>query len=194
MRPGQRLAVDILLQQPLAHHQGERTLGTPPRRIGRLVDDVAQVVEASGPLRLARREPLLARLPALPGARREAEDLHLDAAALQRARQEVGATGRDHDRPAAHRAGIVEQQGDDGVAEFGVALALEGQRVHGVDDDARQARGVERAFLQVEVPGAVLLRQQAALQPIGETGDGARQRAQLAVEIGAQALQLFGRG
>jgi len=66
-----------------------------------------------------------ARLPALPRAGGEAENLDLDAAALQRARQNVGA-GRGHrDRTTAHRAGIVDQQGHHGIAEIGVLLALE---------------------------------------------------------------------
>jgi hypothetical protein len=83
----------------------------------------------------------LARLPALPGLGGEAEDLDLDAAALQRAGEDVGAGRGDRDRPAAHRAGIVEQQRHHRVAELGVALLLEGERLHRVDDDARQARG-----------------------------------------------------
>ena len=57
-----------------------------------------------------------------------------------------------------------------------------------------EPRGVERAFLEVEIPGAVLLRHQLALQPVGEARHGARQVAQLLVEEGAQPLQLVGRG
>ena len=55
VRPGQRLAVDVLLEQALAHHQGERALGAPPGRIRRLVDDVAQIVEAARDCRACRR-------------------------------------------------------------------------------------------------------------------------------------------
>src|SRR5581483_8431719 len=109
MRPVERFAVDVFLEQALAHHQPEILAGAPPWRIRRLVDDVAQVVEPAGIGRLARGKPMLARLPALPRARREAEDLYLHAAALQRARQDVGAGGGDGDRATAHRAGIVEQ-------------------------------------------------------------------------------------
>ena len=76
---------------------------------------------------------------AFPRARGEAEDLDLDAAALQRARQDVGAHRRDRDRPAAHRARIVDQQRDHRVAEIGFLLALVGQRIDRVGDDA--ARG-----------------------------------------------------
>ena len=125
VRPFQRLAVDVLLEQPLLHHQPEVRPRPPPRRVGRLVDDVAQVVQPPGQRRAVRGEPGLAALAALPGAGGEAEDLDLDLAALQRARQHVGRDRRDRDRPAAHRAGVVEQQRDHGVAEVGVALALE---------------------------------------------------------------------
>src|SRR5581483_9560984 len=90
VRPVERLAVDVLLEQTLAHHQAEILARPAPRRVGRLVDDVAQIVEAAGIGRLAGGEPLLARLPALPGAGGEAEDLDLDAAALQRAGENVG--------------------------------------------------------------------------------------------------------
>src|SRR5690606_9261914 len=105
--PEQRLAVDVLLEDALAQHQAQILAGPPPRRIGRLVDDVAQIVETARMLRLAVLDPALARRAALPGAGREAEDLDLDAAALERARQDVGAHRRDGDGTAAHRAGIV---------------------------------------------------------------------------------------
>src|SRR5690348_14303142 len=117
VRPVQRLAVDVLLQQPLAHHQAEILSRTTPWGIRSLVDDVAEIVEAAGIGRLAGGKPGFARLPALPGAGGEAENLDLDAATLQRARQDIGA-GRSHrDRAAAHRAGIVEQQRDHRIAE-----------------------------------------------------------------------------
>src|SRR6185503_9109524 len=125
VRPIERFAVDVFLEQSLAHHQAEILARATPWRVGRLVDDVAQIVEPAGVRRLAAREPGLARLPALPGTRREAENLHLYAAALQCARQNIGAGRRNGDRPAAHRAGIVEQQRLHGVAELGVLLALE---------------------------------------------------------------------
>ena len=40
--------------------------------------------------------------------------LDLDAAALEGAGESVGARYREDDRPAAHRAGIVDRQGDEG--------------------------------------------------------------------------------
>ena len=192
VRPIHRLAVNILLQQALAHHQPEVAARAPPWRVGRLVDDVAQVVEAPRRLRLARLQPRLAGLAALPGAGGEAQNLHLHAATLQRARQNVGAGGRHGDGAPAHGAGVVEQQRHHRVAEVHVLLALEGQRLLRIDDDARQARGVEDAFLQVEGPRAVLLRHQAPLQSVGEARDDGREVAELLVEVGAQALQLLG--
>src|SRR6185437_1471210 len=61
-----------------------------PRRVRRLVDDVAEIVEATGIRRLAGSKPRLARLPAFPGAGGEAQNLDLDAATLQRARENIG--------------------------------------------------------------------------------------------------------
>src|SRR6266481_5156790 len=114
MRPDQRLAVDILFENALAQHQPEIAPRPPPGRVGRLVDDVAQIVEPARVGRLAGGDPALARLPALPGAGGEAEDLDLDAAALEGAGEDVRAHRRDRNRPAAHRTGIVDQQADDG--------------------------------------------------------------------------------
>ena len=69
----------------------------------------------------------------------------------------------------------------------------------GIGDHARQPRRIENAFLEIELPGAVLLRHQAALQPVGEPRDDALQMRELLVEIGAQPFQfvmvaeIFGR-
>ena len=68
---------------------------------------------------------------------------------------------------------------------------LERQRVQRIDDDARQPRRVEQALLEVELPGAVLLRHQAALQPVGEPRHDALQVRELLVEIAAQAVELL---
>src|SRR5665647_3656140 len=67
VRPVERLAVDVFLEQAFAHHQPEIFARAPPRRVGGFVDDVAQVVEAAGIGRLAGGEPMLARLATLPG-------------------------------------------------------------------------------------------------------------------------------
>ena len=60
-----------------------------------------------------------------------------------------------------------------------------------IDDDARQPRRIELAFLEVEFPGAVLLRHQPALQAVGEAGDHALEMRELLVEIAAQPVELF---
>ena len=186
MRPDQGLAVDVLLEDALAQHQPEAAPGSPPRRVGRFVDDVAQIVEPARVGRLAGGDPALARLPALPGAGREAEDLDLDAAALQGARENVGAHRRHRYRPAAHRPRIVDQESHDGVAKIGLALALVGQRQNRVSDDARQPRGIEQPFIEIEFPGAGLLGHQLALQSVGEARDDALQMRKLLVEQMAQ--------
>ena len=60
-----------------------------------------------------------------------------------------------------------------------------------IDDDARQAGGIEQAFLEIEIPGAVLLRHQPALQAVGEPRHHALKIGQLLVEIVAQPRQLL---
>ena len=64
--------------------------------------------------------------------------------------------------------------------------------MHGIDDDARETGGVEHALLEVELPGTVLLRHQAPLQPVGEARDDALEVRELLVEIAAQAVELLG--
>ena len=50
---------------------------------------------------------------------------------------------------------------------------------------------IEIALLEVEIPGAVLLRHQPALQPVGEAADHALQIGELLVEEGAQPVELL---
>src|SRR3546814_14070295 len=57
----------------------------------------------------------------------------------------------------------------------GIALDLVGERLAGRDDDAREPRRVELAFLLVEIPRTVLLRHQAALEPVRALGHRALQ-------------------
>jgi hypothetical protein len=141
--------------------------------------------------RLAGGKPRLARLPALPGAGGETENFHFHAATLQRARQDIRA-GRGHrDGASAHRSGIVQKQRNHSVAEGGFLLVHERQRVIGIGHHPRQARRIENAFLEIEFPGAVLLRHQSALEAVGEPRDDALQMRELLVEIAAQALQLI---
>src|SRR6266851_9490582 len=60
VRPVQRFAVDVFLQKALAHHQPQILARAPPRRVGRFVDDVPEIVEASWIGRLAGGEPRFA--------------------------------------------------------------------------------------------------------------------------------------
>ena len=61
MGPQQRLSVDVLFQETLAHHQAEVAARPAPRAVGGFVDDVAQIIETARRVRLAGGEPLLAR-------------------------------------------------------------------------------------------------------------------------------------
>jgi len=101
--------------------------------LDQLTDLLASAPNAASATRdsggLSGLEPSLARLSAFPGAGGEAKNLNLDAATLERAGENVGASGRDRDRTAAHRAGIVDQQRHGSVAERHVLLLLEGQRL-----------------------------------------------------------------
>ncbi len=60
----------------------------------------------------------------------------------------------------------------------------------GIGHHARQPRRIEDAFFEIELPGAVLLRHQAALQPVRQPRDDALQMRELLVEVAAQPLQL----
>ncbi len=95
MRPEQGFAIDIFLEQAFTHHQAEVATGVAPGLVGFLVDDVAQVVEATGHGGATGGEPILARLTALPGAGGEAQNLGLHAAPFERAGHDVGADRGD---------------------------------------------------------------------------------------------------
>ena len=69
---------------------------------------------------------------------------------------------------------------------------LKDSGMHGIGDDAGQPRGIEHALVEVELPGAVLLRHQSALQAVGQLADHALQVAELLVEVVAQAAELLG--
>src|SRR3546814_9815296 len=47
MRPEERLAIDVFLEQPFAHHQAEIASRPTPGFVGLLVDDMAQVIQAA---------------------------------------------------------------------------------------------------------------------------------------------------
>ena len=63
--------------------------------------------------------------------------------------------------------------------------------MHRIDDDARQPRRIEQALFEIELPGAILLRQEEPLQAIGEPRDDALEMRELLVEIAAQPFELF---
>ena len=86
---------------------------------------------------------------------------------------------------------LSSKQRDHRVAEVHVLLALEGQGLLRVDDDARQARRVEHPFFEIELPGTALLRHEAPLQAIGEPPDDGGKMQELFVEIGAKPIKLF---
>ena len=58
-----------------------------------------------------------------------------------------------------------------------------------IGDDARQPRRIENTFLEIELPGAILLRHQAALQAVGEAANSALEMGELLVEESAQAVE-----
>src|SRR3984957_8539363 len=152
VRPVERLAVDVLLEQALAHHEAKVLARAPPRRVRRFVNEMAQIVETSGIGWFPCLKPGLARLSAFPGASREAENLDLDAAALECARENIRASRRNRDRTAAHGTRIVYEQRHRRVAERHILLLLEGQGLLRIDNHARQARGIEHALFEVELP------------------------------------------
>ena len=102
VRPGERLAVDILLQQALAHHQAQILPCATPESVGRLVDNMAQIIEAAGIGGFTSLQPGLPRHPALPGLGGEAQNLLLHAATLQSAGQNIGAACRHGNGTPAH--------------------------------------------------------------------------------------------
>ena len=64
--------------------------------------------------------------------------------------------------------------------------------MHGVDHDPCEARGVQQALLEVELPGPGLLGQQAALQAVGQARDDSLKVGELLVQHLAQPGQLVG--
>ena len=66
-----------------------------PWLISLFVNDVPQIIETARILRLSIGQPRLTALPAFPRASSKAEDFGFHAAALQRARQDIGGDGSD---------------------------------------------------------------------------------------------------
>src|SRR3546814_15344333 len=108
MRPEERLAIDVFLEQPFAHHQAEIASRPTPGFVSLLVDDMAQVIQPARMGRAACGQPVFPRLSPFPGACRETEYFCLDATAFPAARQYVCTDGGDPDGPAAHGTGIID--------------------------------------------------------------------------------------
>lgn len=91
----------------------------------------------------------------------EAEDLGLDQQRSSvRARMSAQTAATMIGRPRIEPELSISSVGQ--AAEPGVGFLLERQRRGRIGDDPRQARDVEHALLEIEAPGAVLLRHQAA--------------------------------
>ena len=192
MRPGQRLAVDILLEKTLAHHEAEIAPCAPPRGVRGFVDDVAQVVEAARIAGLASRQPLLARLSALPLPRRKAEDFDLHAAALQRPGENVreqAATmiGRPRIDPELSRRRVTRVS-----RKFVSRSRLKVSGWNRSVTTRESLSRVQNALVEIEVPRAVLLCEQAALQAICKPADGDMEDRKLLVEKAAQPFEFVG--
>src|SRR3546814_18762868 len=97
MRPEERLAIDVFLEQPFAHHQAEIASRPTPGFVSLLVDDMAQVIQ---PARMGRADfgqPVFPRLSPFPGTCRETESFCLDASAFQGERKYIASDGGDVD-------------------------------------------------------------------------------------------------
>ena len=60
-----------------------------------------------------------------------------------------------------------------------------------IGDNARQPRDIQNAFFQIEIPGALLLREQPPLEPIGKFGNYALQMGKLLVKLLAQPREFI---
>src|SRR3546814_11799237 len=93
MRPEERLAIDVFLEQPFAHHQAEIASRPTPGFVSLLVDDMAQVIQPARMGRSACGQPAFPQLSPFPGACRETEYFSLDAPAFQSPRTYLGPVG-----------------------------------------------------------------------------------------------------
>src|SRR3546814_7582216 len=118
MRPEERLAIDVFLEQPFAHHQAEIASRPTPGFVSLLVDDMAQVIQPARMGRAACGHPVFPRLSPFPGTCRETEYFCLDATAFQGARQYFGTDGGAADGPGAHGTGIIYQHISPRVTEL----------------------------------------------------------------------------
>ena len=192
--PDEGFAVDIFLKQPFLEHQAEIFAAAAHGRLRGFINDVTDVIEPAGIFGAAALLPEIAGLAAFPGAGGKAEDFGLEVTTLQRLGDDIGGHGGNRDGPAAHGAGIVDQDGEDRVAEGHDLFLLEGQGHVRIGDDAGKAGGVEIAFLHVELPAPSLLGHEFSLQAVGELGDQVVVAGDFFVQHGPQAAEFFGVG
>lgn len=115
--PCQRFAVDILLDQPWSQHHG--AILRAQRLAAAAVDDVQQVVQPSRISGPAIAEPLLPTQAAFPACGREPEHFMRCTEGVQQVGGGQRGLGRRQHRLSAHRTGMVDQQGDNGVVGIG---------------------------------------------------------------------------
>ena len=130
---------------------------------------MAQVIKTARIRWLSSTQPFFAGLAALPGLGGEAQNFNFHAAALEGSGEDVSTGCGNGYGTTTHGTGIIEQQGHHGIAEFGILFHFERKRMHGINDNAHEAGGIQYAFFEIEVPGTVLLGHEAALQAISET-------------------------
>ncbi len=144
--PVDRLAVDAFAEQVGLQQRGDVAAGAPPRRVGGLEHQVADLVQ---PPRVARPPgalPVALRAPAVPRTGGEAEDFAADTGHLERAHEDIDQHRHRLD-VLLHRPGAIDQEADQAI----------GQRLRAVDaeqapfgrraDQLRQAAAVDQAFL-----------------------------------------------
>src|SRR3546814_9864094 len=112
MRPEERLAIDVFLEQPFAHHQAEIASRPTPGFVSLLVDDMAQVIQPARMGRAACGQPVFPRLSPFPGSCRETEYFGFYATAFPGGRQYVGPDGVVADAPAWLGTEIIDKTGD----------------------------------------------------------------------------------
>src|SRR3546814_11145262 len=105
MRPEERLAIDVFLEQPFAHHQAEIASRPTPGFVSLLVDDMAQVIQPARMGRAACGHPVFPPLSPYPGACRDTRYFAFNATTFKVARHHVGPGGVTADGPAATGTG-----------------------------------------------------------------------------------------
>ena len=192
MGPFQRLAINIFFQQTFFHHQAQIWTGATPWGIRALIEEVAQVIQTTGLLRASLLQPFFTRLAAFPRTRGKAKDFNLYIAPLKRACQNIRANRRNRNGAPPHGPRIVQQQGNNRVAELRVLFHFEAKRRGWICNDTRQTARVQNTLFQIEQPTAVLLRLQTTLQFVGQTANSPLERFKLLIQIGAKTFQFDG--